>query len=414
MSNRFDRRSFMRISGSGVLAAGLAGPLTACGGSESGSSGSNELVWWDYLVEEARQPGMKALIADIEKQVGVKITRRTFPFAELEPAIIKGAASGDLPDIAIVDNTSMNSFVPQGLLTDLTDRVKEWGQSKAYYEGPWNSGVIDGKTYSVPNNSNCLCLYYNTEMLEAAGVEPPKTWDELAEAAKKLTKGDTFGFAMSAIKTEEGVFQFEPFLWSTGGDLDTFGTDGAKALGFLKEMVDAGSLSKQCVGWTQQDANNQFVSGRAAMQINGPWQLPALQEQTKVKWGVVPIPVDKEPASCLGGENWVILKTSGKADQCWEAIVRSQEKTVLAKYLDGLGLLPARSDMADAGKWATDPTLKVFVQEFANARPRSYGPNYPQLSQAMAEALQASLTGSSSPQAAARKAASAITPKLQK
>ena len=73
------RRSFLRISGSGLLAAGLAGPLTACGGGDGGSSGKN-LVWWDYLVEDARQPGIKALIAGIEKSVpGLKITRRTFP-----------------------------------------------------------------------------------------------------------------------------------------------------------------------------------------------------------------------------------------------------------------------------------------------------------------------------------------------
>jgi multiple sugar transport system substrate-binding protein len=409
-----DRRSFLRLSRSGLLAAGLAGPLTACGGGDSGSSAKN-LVWWDYLVEDARQPGIKALIADIEKSVpGVKITRRTIPYAELEPAIIKGAASGDLPDLAIIDNTSMNSLAPQGLLTDLTDRVKEWGQAEAYYKGPWSSGVIDGRTYSVPNNANCLALYYNTELLEKAGVEPPKTWDELSAAARKLTRGSTFGLAMSAIKTEEGVFQLLPFLWSAGGDLDTFATGGATALAYLGELVEAGALSKQCVGWTQQDVNTQFASGRAAMQINGPWQLPGLKQQSKVKWGVVPLPVDKEPASCLGGENWVILKTSGQADRAWRAIEHSQRKKPLAAYLGSVGLLPARSDMADSGDWATDPALKVFVREFANARPRSYGEHYPQMSQAIAVALQATLTGSSSPGAAAKKAADAITPKLSK
>ncbi len=109
-------------------------------------------------------------------------------------------------------------------------------------------------------------------MLESAGVTPPTTWDELAAAAQRLTSGDRFGLALSAIRTEEGVFQFLPFLWQAGGDLDTFATYGATALSFLDDLVAKGSLSEQCVGWSQQDVNTRFLNRRAAMQINGPWQ----------------------------------------------------------------------------------------------------------------------------------------------
>ncbi|KUL45148.1 extracellular solute-binding protein [Streptomyces regalis] len=135
-----------------------------------------------------------------------------------------------------------------------------WGQADQYYKGPWDGCQVDCEALGIPNQSDCLALYYNIWMLQDAGVRPPTTWDELASAAERLTSGDRFGLALSAIRTEEGVFQFLPFLWQAGGDLDTFATDGATALSFLDDLIAKGSLSEQCVGWTQQDVNTRFLN----------------------------------------------------------------------------------------------------------------------------------------------------------
>lgn len=401
-----DRRRFLRTVGAGAAALGAGGTLASCGGSDEPST--TTLTWWDYFTLDNFQPGMTRLIKDIEAGVpDVRIERRTFPFAELERQITLGAISGDLPDIAIVDNVSMNTLGGSDLLADLTERVEEWGQAGQYYKGPWDGCQVDGRTLGIPNQSNCLALYYNTRMLQDAGVEPPTTWGELASAAERLTRGDRYGLALSAIRTEEGVFQFLPFLWQAGGDLDTFATYGATALSFLDDLVAKGSLSEQCVGWTQQDVNTRFLNQRAAMQINGPWQIPTLKE-ADFDWAVVALPRDKEAATCLGGENWVLMKSSDHLDKAWEVLEYTQRPSVLTPYLVSFGNLPARKDLADRGAWASDPALRLFLSQLPLARPRQYGPHYADASQAVAEAEQAVLTGSAAASAAARTAADKI------
>ncbi|MEU0411902.1 sugar ABC transporter substrate-binding protein [Streptomyces griseorubiginosus] len=403
MSYPVDRRGFLRVSGAAAATAALG--LTSCSSTESGPV---TLHWWDYFTLDNFQPGMNRLIKDIEAGVpDVRIERRTFPFAELERQITLGAISGDLPDLAIVDNVSMNTLGGSRLLADLTARVEKWGQGDQYYKGPWDGCQVGGKTLGIPNNSNCLALYCNTRMLRAAGVEPPTTWDELAAAAQKLTSGDRYGLALSAIKTEEGVFQFLPFLWQAGGDLDSFRTYGATALAFQDELIAKGSLSEQCVGWTQQDVNTRFLNQRAAMQINGPWQIPTLKK-ADFDWSVVALPRDKEAATCLGGENWVVMASSKHIDKAWEVLEYTQRPSVLVPYLVAFGELPARKDLADRGSWASDPALRLFLSQLPLARPRQYGAHYAEASQAVGEAQQAVLTGSASPSAAARTAAGKI------
>jgi len=64
-----------------------------------------------------------------------------------------------------------------------------------------------------------------------------------------------------------------------------------QALTLWKDLVDAKSASKSVVTWTQADVNDQFMAGNAAMMVNGPWQLPTLNADKKLNFGVVPIPV---------------------------------------------------------------------------------------------------------------------------
>ncbi|MET7473711.1 sugar ABC transporter substrate-binding protein [Streptomyces sp. NPDC005648] len=402
MSYPVDRRGFLRTAGTAAGALSLGGALASCGSSKSGPV---TLRWWDYFTLDNFQPGMNRLISDIEAGVpDVKIQRRSFPFAELDRQLALAAISGDLPDIAIVDNVAMNTLGGNHLLADLTDRVDKWGQADQYYKGPWDGCQVGGKTLGIPNNSNCLALYCNTRLLASAGVRPPTTWDELASAAHRLTSGDRHGLALSAIRTEEGVFQFLPFLWQAGGDLDTFSTYGATALSFLHDLIAKGSLSEQCVGWTQQDANTRFLDQRAALQINGPWQIPTLKK-AGFDWSVVALPRDRAAATCLGGENWVVMASSKHVDKAWEVLEYTQRPSVLVPYLVSFGDLPSRKDLASQGTWASDPALRLFLSQLPLARPRQYGAHYAEASQTVAEAEQAVLTGTAAPSAAARTAA---------
>ncbi|MDT0418399.1 extracellular solute-binding protein [Streptomyces sp. DSM 41982] len=142
-----------------------------------------------------------------------------------------------------------------------------------------SAGTYEKKVYGLAPGVNSVALFYNKDLLAAACVEPPRTWAELTAAAKKLTKGDRYGFAMSADNDGEGAWQFLPFLWSRGGDLDTLDSaPSVAALDLASGLVEQGLTPKSAVTWAQSDANDQFAARKAAMMINGPcseWFSPA-------------------------------------------------------------------------------------------------------------------------------------------
>jgi multiple sugar transport system substrate-binding protein len=428
------RRRFLKGlafgSGAALLAAcgGTAAPTG--GGATSAPSGGTAataapaaagaaavtLTWWDYYAEGANADAMQAQLKRYtDSHPNVTIQRTAIPFADLKQKLLQGAAAGQLPDIAVIDNPDHSAFAALGVLEDLTDRVKAWGQADKYFKGPWDSTTYQNKNYGIPDNSNCLVLWYNTAFTEPAKVAPPTNWDELKSAAKALTQGDRFGLAVCGFKSEEGTFQWLPFLWEGGADLATLDSDGGKAaLQLWVDMVKAGSMSPGILGWKQSDVLTQFQNGKAAMMINGPWQIPTLKKDSPdLKWQVVTLPKDKQGASILGGENMSIVKGGKNVDAAWELLTWTQTTDNLKAYLTQAGKLPSRQDLADDPAWTGDPVLKVFIEQLKVAKPRAYGPKYPEISNAVQEMLQAAISGQKPVDAAVADAQAKVTPLLK-
>jgi multiple sugar transport system substrate-binding protein len=411
MRSHLTRRTLLLTSGAGAAAAALAGCRAA-----RKTTGPPRLVWWDYFNSLGQIVAVTKMIARFKAEnPGIEIDRHSIPFADLQRSILQGAGAGLLPDLAIVDNVSNQALAATGILADLTDRIEAWGQKRSYFPGPWSSTQYKGKTYGIPNNSNCIVLYYNEPMLRQAGVMPPTTWDELRAAAKMLTGGNVRGLALSAIKTEEGTFHFLPFLWQAGGDLDSLGSEaGIAAFRFVADLVKDGSVSRSALGWTQADIESQFEGGTVAMQINGPWQIPSLHKNAStLDWKVAPLPVLKKPATCLGGENWVIFRTTPHVEAAWKLLEFSQREEILIEFLCDAGQLPQRSDIVAKGPWMKDPVLKVFVESLPFAGARAYGPRYPQMSEAIGRALQMVLSGRNSADETAHDVARIVGPLLR-
>jgi multiple sugar transport system substrate-binding protein len=417
------RRRLLGVAGAAaasVLAPGLAG----CAGGDSGGSGTSSgsgggdgeitLTWWDYF-NDANEKAVKERIAAYKKvKPNVTIERTGQPFADLKQKLLQGATAGELPDIVVIDNPDHSSFAALGVLADITDQVQEWGQESEYFEGPWKSTVYEDKNYGVPDNSNCLALWSNTAMLEKAGVEPPSNWDELRAAVEELTSGKTRGIAMSAVKSEEGTFQWLPFLWAAGADLDSLDSDGGReALALWVEFVKAGQMSRSIVNWDQAAVLQQFSNERAALMVNGPWQIPTIKsEKPRLEWEVSTLPEGRTSASILGGENIAISSSSKHVDAAWEFIEWTQEPANLTSYIVTAGKIPSRKAVAEQEQWSSDPAVKVFVEQLAVARPRAYGPKYPEVSAAVQDMLQSALTGSATVDAAVKTAAGKVKPLL--
>ena len=401
--------------GAGVMALGLAacsGTKTDSADSGSASGGQVTVEMWDYLSGETANDSINASIAEFEKaNPDIKVKRTTFAFADLSKSILQGSVGGQVPDVAVVDVVDNQNFASLGMLKDLSND----GINKSdFFDGPWSSVVYEGKTYGIPLNSNNLALYYNKQMLKDAGVEVPTDWASLKEVAKKTTKGDVKGIAISAVKSESATFQILPFVWQTGGDLKDYATSGATALAYLRGLIDDGSMSEAVSNYTQEDARTQFITGKSAMMINGPWELATLTKDAQFDWDVAPLPKDKRAATSMGGENVVVMNGAKQSDAAVKLAKFLTSAEGAKIYCDGSGQLSSRPDLQGKLKLSNDAKLKVFESQLADAHARAYGKDYPKISEAIQLSMQEALTGASTPEAAAKKAADSINPLLPK
>jgi len=336
---------------------------------------------------------------------GVVIQRNAVPFGSLLSKADQQAASHTLPNLLMLDNPDVANFASTGALAPLDSFMQGKYSSSDFYAGPLSTMTYNGKTYAFSVGNNDLALFYNKKMFADAHLSPPSTWGELADDAKKLTQGNTYGFAFSATATEEATWQFEPFLWSNGGDLTQVNSpQGIAALQFMTNLVHQGYASRAVLNWGQGDVTTQFQEGHAAMMENGPWNLPTLN-QAHIDYGVVPFPVPQaggQPVSPLGGEVWTIPVSNTSTEQAvWNLIDWLEQPQQLLEFDKATGYIPAIKSTA-ATLLQSEPDRKVFADELSTARARTatVGAKYPSISQAIQTAVQAALTGSLSPQAA--------------
>ncbi len=179
MQTRITRRDVLKGAAAGASAAALAGlsPRRSFARQDQQVT----LTWWDYYQDDGANS--TATINQhqryTEAHPNVKFERTYVPFADLKTKLLQGAAAGQLPDIAVIDNPDHQAFAALGILEDLTERVTAWGEAQNYFTGPWDSTIWQGKNYGIPDNSNCLVLWYLTDVASAAGVAPPTNWAEL-------------------------------------------------------------------------------------------------------------------------------------------------------------------------------------------------------------------------------------------
>ncbi|MBW5449258.1 extracellular solute-binding protein [Cohnella sp. CFH 77786] len=365
-----------------------------------------KLTLWFYFEGKDRFDKIKSLTDGFTKQnPNVEIEPVYVPFADFKKRLSVGLASSELPDLVIIDNPDHAAYAAMGLFADITDKIADWPDKDQFFPGPWKSASYDGKQYGVPLGSNNLALFYNEKMLADAGVTPPQTWDELKAAAKKLTKNGVTGLGISAPSNEEGTFQFLPWLLSTGANFDTVGSpEGAKAFAVLADLIKDGSMSKEVINWGQSDVMKQFAAGKLAMMINGPWQLPELATTVPdLKYGLAFVPKDKQFASVLGGENLGVVN-GPNVDEAVAFIKYVVSPDVIKPFAQSFGYFPARKDVAADPYWTDNAQLKVFAENMNYAQPRGPHPKWPEISNAISQALAEALTLKASPEDAAKKA----------
>jgi multiple sugar transport system substrate-binding protein len=296
--------------------------------------------------------------------------------------------------------------------------------------GLWGLCKYNGEIYGVPFDANNLAIYYNKKIFKDAGVDPAKivTWADLRAAAKKLTKQGQYGFQVPQGQGEWLVWTWMTGLWQAGGEfLGDNNTKvkfnskaGADAIQLWYDMVNVDKssyFSEPGAGYKPDD----FIAGRVAMMINGPWNFPVLEKAKKeagLDYGAIFLPKNKKNATNLGGENMYIFKSNKtKEDAAWKFSKYIMSPDFQADWSMTAGYLPVSTSTLNNPAYkkflADNPFIKTYADQVKYGLGRPPIAEYDAISAIVGKSLEKVLYGKQSAKDALDEAAKEATAELE-
>ncbi|AIS52013.1 carbohydrate ABC transporter substrate-binding protein, CUT1 family [Thermoanaerobacter kivui] len=367
----------------------LATVLAGCSSSKNNTSSANET---NTQKQETAKPvtiklGMWSSSPAEKKIVDDQIAKfkEKYPNIDVQIETIVGdymqklqteLASNTAPDIFYLDSMPAPQLMSSGVLEPLDDYIKKYNVDVNDFEPALLSAFQwEGKTYGLPKDFNTLALFYNKDMFKAAGInEPPKTWEELRDVAKKLTKDGVKGLVLSA-----DLARFDAFINQNGGSVYQDGKvtlnlpENAQALDFY-----VGLITKDKVADTPQNMGegwngDAFAAKKAAMAIEGGWMIPFLKEKAPdLNYGIAELPAGKQKSTMAFTVAYVMNKNSKHKDEAFKLIEFLTGKEGQQFVVDSGLALPSRKSMQEGFK-EKYPERAAFVDGASYAVPWQFG-----------------------------------------
>ncbi len=274
------------------------------------------------------------------------------PAQNLVQQLAQGFSSGNAPDLFYVGAGEVANYASAGNLLAYGDSL---ANKDDFYPALKDSFTYDGKFYCAPKDFSTLALFINTDMWTKAGLtdaDIPKSWDQLAATAKKLTVGKVAGLSLGA----QGD-RFDAFMVQNGSylvDKDNKATvndpKNLEALTYIKKLYTDGSMKfpkDLGAGW----AGEAFGKGEAAMTIEGSWLLGSMKtDYPGVKFKVAELPAG--PSGTKGTLSftncWGISATTKNPDQAKALVTFLTSNKQQLAFADAFGVIPSvQSAQAD-------------------------------------------------------------------
>ena len=343
----------------------------------------------------------EAVTAMVEKYNGSQdevVVREVFAgtYDEGLQKILAQLAAGDPPDIAQLEVALVARVAESGQLLDLAPRLQ--GENSALYEDLWpvfreQIEREDGAVYALPFNNSNPVLYYNPALLEEAGVEPPRTYAEFPETARRIKEAT----GASAVAFEAFPWVLEGTVWSNGGEIIEDGSlalnqpDAAEAVQTWTEMIHEGTAT---VVTSLDEAQQNFATGELAMMFGSVATYFFLEEGVDFDFGVAPLPYFDEPVVPVGGADLVIFNgiPEERQEAAWDFLTWLTEPEQQFDWVRMTNYVPVRQSATELPAFqeylSEHPDRQVGIDQLSYARPRPSLPGYPEATPEIIEALE--------------------------
>lgn len=366
----------------------------------------------------------------------IKLNFTQVALGDLRTYLVEAVGQGTAPDISLLDSVWVAGFVDRHYLQPITDINPNWvsDHQENFFTSLLAANLYNNIQYSMPITADVSGLWYRRDWLEAEGLAPPVSWDELLSIGHHFQQPDVrqrYGIGQHPMVLVGGrsggettTYQMLPFLWAAGGDLIADNhvvldsPESQQALSFLASLVQTEKLvSPEVANYAWDEAARVFAKGKAVLAIGGSYESFFIRAQAgwddatflkKVGFGPIPAAPGKQPAVLVGGMSYVIFRQSKVPVEALGLLDVASSEEILGSFSVHTGhyppLIKAVKNLSQAGN--------RFLSEAASlleiARPRPAHPDYARVSEQFQWLVETCLTGQVSVAQAVPRAAESI------
>ncbi|MFP8882634.1 MULTISPECIES: ABC transporter substrate-binding protein [Streptomyces] len=390
------RRGFGRRHAAKLTAAVLAASvLTACGSGGPGEekAGGTLKVW---VYQDASTKVQREAVERFNKTSDVKAELVEVPGEGYQDKMRSAMGTPNAPDVFFNwGGGSISSFVEKDMLVDLTSEIQKDDKLKdAFLPSILNAGKVNDKIYGVPmRGMQPVVLFYNKDVFEKAGAQPPESWDDLLELVDTFKKEGVTPFALAGTDAWTELMWVEYLLDRTGGaevfqriqdgDSSAWGDPAVlKTAETIRDLVDRGAFGKNyaSVNYTADGASTLFAKGKAAMHLMGSWEYSNQQANQKefadkgLGWTTFPALPDGEgdPKNVVGNPTnfWSVnSKLKGAEREAALEFVKTAAEDWYAEALVDNGDVPTNSGSEDMLTGHPAPDYALFQYDLVRDAP---------------------------------------------
>ncbi|RKE23344.1 sugar ABC transporter substrate-binding protein [Streptomyces sp. TLI_171] len=391
----------LRTAAAALAALGL---LTACSsGSGSGDAAKTTVItFWDNNAGPARTPLFQHLIDEFEKahpEIEVKYVGVTS--SEVAEKYNTAIASGSTPDLGGVTTALLASLTAQKALVPLDDRL-----AKSPLNGKLSNAMLEtskaaagGKgLYQLPSSGNQDVIWYRADKFKEAGVEVPKTWDELFAAAAKLTDRSRNQYGFTLRGGAGSGFQVLAEAYAYSGLTAMFDASGKSTVDDPKNVELIARIAAQYKATTPEaDVSNAYPQMLAQFQANQVMMVHHNLGSTKdVKTALgdkaagMLLPAGPDGTATLANpvDGFGVFKNSKHQDAAWTFLEYLDSHRANSYWNENVGQIPANTE-AYADAWYAESGITKRAGDALNSgklvQPPVYLPQYSKITKTDAE-----------------------------
>ena len=344
--------------------------------------------WGDWGGEGQKQ--FEYMLTEFNKSQD-KVVAKYVLQQDMITKFLTASVTGEAPDIMFWDRYRTALYAPKGVLHPINDYMKRDGiKEEEFYSEAIKELTNDGNLYGLPLTVDNRSLFYNKTMFEEKGIKPPTTWEEMREAAKKLTVWNGDKMEVSGLSLSD-VGLFNMWIQQAGGQMlndeqnkTAFNSQaGLDVLDFWSQLMFEDKVYTLGFESGLGEGVDAFATGKVAMTYTGPWMLSTYESYgDDLDFGIVAPPAgpNGDKGGLMGGFGLVIPESAKHKEEAWELMKwwLSQPENA-ATYAKMSKNIPGVHVATEDEYFAENEYYKAFLDTFEFAKIRPTIAQYPNM-----------------------------------